>query len=63
MNLLKRLAEEGQVPATNNPQRNSALATKTFRNGVGASGSFSSSASSEVTLARENEVLGPSKED
>ncbi|GMY34577.1 protein ROOT HAIR DEFECTIVE 3-like [Fagus crenata] len=68
MNLLKRLAEEGQKtttndphrnPATNDPQRNPALASNSFRNGVSASSSMSSSASSEVT----SEYTSPSKED
>ncbi|XP_035544667.1 uncharacterized protein LOC108998992 [Juglans regia] len=60
MNLLKRLAEEGQVPAANDPQRNPALASKSFRNGVSSSGDTSSSASSEVTSS---EYSSNSKED
>lgn len=60
MNLLKRLAEEGQMPATNDPQRNPALASKSFRNVVGASSETSSSASSEVTSS---EYSSPAKED
>uniref|UniRef100_A0A2N9EWL8 GB1/RHD3-type G domain-containing protein n=1 Tax=Fagus sylvatica TaxID=28930 RepID=A0A2N9EWL8_FAGSY len=68
MNLLKRLAEEGQKtttndphrnPATNDPQRNPALASNSFRNGVSASSSMSSCASSEVT----SEYSSPPKED
>ncbi|XP_041000228.1 protein ROOT HAIR DEFECTIVE 3-like [Juglans microcarpa x Juglans regia] len=60
MNLLKRLAEEGQVPAANDPQRNPSLASKSFRNGVSSSGDTSSSASSEVTSS---EYSSNSKED
>ncbi|XP_059459262.1 protein ROOT HAIR DEFECTIVE 3-like [Corylus avellana] len=60
MNLLKRLAEEGQIPATNDPQRNPPLAAKSFRNGVSASSDTSSSASSEVTSS---EYSSPSKEE
>jgi hypothetical protein len=60
MNLLKRLAEEGQIPATNDPQRNPPLASKSFRNGVSASNDTSSSASSGVTSS---EYSSPSKEE
>lgn len=48
------------MPATNDPQRNPALASKSFRNVVGASSETSSSASSEVTSS---EYSSPSKED
>uniref|UniRef100_A0A7N2LNH1 Sey1/RHD3-like three-helix bundle domain-containing protein n=1 Tax=Quercus lobata TaxID=97700 RepID=A0A7N2LNH1_QUELO len=69
MNLLKRLAEEGQNPMTNDPnrnpatndqQRNPALESRSFRNGVSASSSMSSSASSEVISS---EYSSPAKED
>ncbi|XP_050285606.1 protein ROOT HAIR DEFECTIVE 3-like [Quercus robur] len=69
MNLLKRLAEEGQNPMTNDPnrnpatndqQRNPALESRSFRNGVSASSSVSSSASSEVISS---EYSSPAKED
>lgn len=69
MNLLKRLAEEGQNPMTNDPnrnpatndqQRNPALESRSFRNGVSASSSMSSSASSEVISS---EYASPAKED
>lgn len=69
MNLLKRLAEEGQNPMTNDPnrnpatndqQRNPALESRNFRNGVSASSSMSSSASSEVIST---EYSSPAKED
>ncbi|KAG2728813.1 hypothetical protein I3760_01G221700 [Carya illinoinensis] len=60
MNLLKRLAEEGQIPAANDPQRNHSLESKSFRNGVSTSSDTSSStASSEVTSS---ESSSPSKE-
>lgn len=49
MNLLKRLAEEGQMPATNDPHRSPALAPRSLRNGVSGSSEGSSSVTSEVT--------------
>ncbi|XWS16215.1 hypothetical protein CRYUN_Cryun34aG0066100 [Craigia yunnanensis] len=48
MNLLRKLAEEGQIAATKNPQRNPAAASKSFQNGSNSS-ETSSSASSGVT--------------
>ncbi|KAJ4717874.1 Protein ROOT HAIR DEFECTIVE 3-like [Melia azedarach] len=50
MNLLKKLAEEGQIPTPNNndPPRNPVAASKNYANGVSTS-EMSSSASSEVT--------------
>ncbi|KAF5466452.1 hypothetical protein F2P56_016375 [Juglans regia] len=61
MNLLKRLAEEGQIPAANDPQRNHSLESKSFRNGVSTSSDTSSStASSEVTSS---ESSSPAKAD
>ncbi|KAL4625706.1 protein ROOT HAIR DEFECTIVE 3-like [Castanea sativa] len=66
MNLLKRLAEEGQNPMTNDPNRNPATndqqrnESRSFRNGVSASSSTSSSASSEVISS---EYSSPAKED
>lgn len=46
MNLMRKLAEEGQNPATNNPQRNPSRSNQSD----GPSGSaLSSSASSNVT--------------
>ncbi|KAL8118744.1 hypothetical protein AgCh_016307 [Apium graveolens] len=50
MNLLKKLAEEGQAPTTGNNQRNPSLAAKSSPSG---SGHISSSASSEV-ISSEN---------
>ncbi|KAL6996332.1 Cell wall protein rhd3 [Sarracenia purpurea var. burkii] len=52
MNLLRRLAEEGQRVATPEPQRNPPLAAKSFQSGVNNNnGDLSSSASSEITSA------------
>ncbi|KAF4399263.1 hypothetical protein G4B88_022346 [Cannabis sativa] len=60
MNIIKKLAEEGQVPAANNPQRNPALASKNYQNGVNASSEMSSTGSSEIT---ENDNSSSSKQD
>ncbi|CAL5375945.1 unnamed protein product [Camellia sinensis] len=50
MNLLKKLAEEGQIPAATGHQMNhSSLGSTSFRSGVDNNGDMSSSASSEVT--------------
>ncbi|KAJ8756094.1 hypothetical protein K2173_024641 [Erythroxylum novogranatense] len=49
MNILKRLAEEGQKAATNDPQGNAPISSKSFQNGAGTSTNMSSSASSGVT--------------
>lgn len=46
MNLIKKLAEEGQNPATNNPQRNP---SKDNYNAVTAGSAVSSSSSSNIT--------------
>ncbi|XP_022724892.1 protein ROOT HAIR DEFECTIVE 3-like isoform X2 [Durio zibethinus] len=63
MNLLRKLAEEGQIPATNNPLRNPALASKSFQNGS-TSSDMSSSASSGVTSAGNwTEYSSPTKEE
>ncbi|XP_052181348.1 protein ROOT HAIR DEFECTIVE 3-like [Diospyros lotus] len=53
MNLLRRLAEEGQKAATTEPQRNHPLTSKSFQSGVNSNGELSSSASSEV-ISSEN---------
>ena len=50
MNLLRKLAEEGQVPATADGQRNPSSAAESFRSG---NSDISSSASSEV-ISSEN---------
>ncbi|XP_021294004.1 protein ROOT HAIR DEFECTIVE 3-like [Herrania umbratica] len=63
MNLLRKLAEEGQIPANNNPQRNPAVASKGFQNGSPSS-DLSSSASSGVTSSGNGtEYSSPTKED
>ncbi|XP_022715165.1 protein ROOT HAIR DEFECTIVE 3-like [Durio zibethinus] len=63
MNLLKKLAEEGQMPATNNPQRNQAVRSTSFQNGS-TSSNMSSSASSGVTASGNGtEYSNPTKED
>ncbi|KAK9282342.1 hypothetical protein L1049_005258 [Liquidambar formosana] len=63
MNLLKKLAEEGQTPATSDPQRNPSPASKSFRNGVNTS-DLSSSASSGITSSENGtENSSPSKHD
>ncbi|KAJ0075276.1 hypothetical protein Patl1_33520 [Pistacia atlantica] len=63
-NLLRKLAEEGQVPATNDPPRNPVIPSKNYRNGVSTSSDLSSSASSEVTSSGNGtEQSSLSKED
>ncbi|KAK3220482.1 hypothetical protein Dsin_014452 [Dipteronia sinensis] len=60
MNLIKKLAEEGQAPVTN---ENPTVASKSNQNGVSTSDS-SSSASSGVTSSRnENEYFSASKDE
>ncbi|CAL0326060.1 unnamed protein product [Lupinus luteus] len=60
MNLIKRLAEEGQNPANNNPPRNE---SRNNHNAV-TDGAASSSASSNVTsLDNEREYTSPSKQE
>ncbi|XP_047334056.1 protein ROOT HAIR DEFECTIVE 3 homolog 1-like isoform X2 [Impatiens glandulifera] len=50
MNLLKKLAEEGQMPASGaDPRRNSPLAAKSFQNSVNNGGDLSSTGSSTIT--------------
>ncbi|KHG10361.1 root hair defective 3 -like protein [Gossypium arboreum] len=64
MNLLTKLAEQGQSPATNNPQTNvGAAAFKSFQNGSSSS-STSSTASSGVTASGNDiDYSSPPKED
>ncbi|XP_021890234.1 protein ROOT HAIR DEFECTIVE 3-like [Carica papaya] len=64
MNLLKKLAEEGQTVSTNNTGRNPPVASKGIRNGESTSSEFSSNASSGITSS-ENIVdySSPLKED
>ncbi|KAM7483840.1 hypothetical protein LguiB_008423 [Lonicera macranthoides] len=63
MNLLRKLAEEGQAPAAaNNPQRNAAVQSKSFQSGANDYGDMSSSGSSEVTnMENGNEYSSPSQ--
>lgn len=69
MNLLRKLAEEGQAPArapaNPNPQRNGSTQSKSFQSGSNDNGDvsmMSSSASSEVTNAENgNEYSSPSQ--
>ncbi|PSS07350.1 Protein ROOT HAIR DEFECTIVE like [Actinidia chinensis var. chinensis] len=49
MNLLRKLAEEGQKPATTEPLRNHPLAARSFQSGVTNNSGFSSTGSSDVT--------------
>lgn len=57
MNLLKGLAEAGQVPETSGPQRNPAVTAKSIQNGA-------SSSSSEVTSSENGtEYSSASKQD
>ncbi|GAB4842527.1 Cell wall protein rhd3 [Ancistrocladus abbreviatus] len=52
MSLLKRLAEEGQIPAAGDSHReHPPVAAKSYHGGAEADGSFSSTASSQVTAA------------
>lgn len=60
MNLVRRLAEEGQNPANNNPQRNQPINNYNALPG----GAVSSSASSNVTsLDNGNEYSSPTKDE
>ena len=51
MNLLRRLAEEGQRPANADPQQNPAIPANTLRSTTNDHSEISSSASSEVTTS------------
>ncbi|XVF86825.1 hypothetical protein PTKIN_Ptkin18bG0073600 [Pterospermum kingtungense] len=64
INLLRKLAEEGQMPATNNPQGNPAAASRSFNNGSNSSDT-TSSASSGVTFSSGNrtQYSSPTKEE
>lgn len=60
MNLLRKLAEEGQMPANPNSQQNPSLASKSFRSSTSEQSGVSSSASSEVTTSENgNEYSSP----
>ncbi|KAE8659562.1 Protein ROOT HAIR DEFECTIVE 3-like protein 2 [Hibiscus syriacus] len=61
MNLLRKLAEQGQSPATNYPQTNPGAESKSFQSG---SSSMASSASSGITAPRNDiEYSSSSKEE
>ncbi|KAL5579496.1 hypothetical protein UlMin_011938 [Ulmus minor] len=60
MNIIRKLAEEGNAPAANDSQRNPALASKSFRNGGNTTSEASSTGSSEIT---ENDQSSSSKQD
>ncbi|KAL2534061.1 Protein ROOT HAIR DEFECTIVE 31 [Abeliophyllum distichum] len=59
MNLLRKLAEEGQRPAQTDPQRNPPLATPSFQSGTNNYSGISSSASSEVTTENGTKQSNP----
>ncbi|XP_009769230.1 protein ROOT HAIR DEFECTIVE 3 isoform X1 [Nicotiana tabacum] len=65
MNLLKKLAEEGQGVASGEPQRNPAVASKSFRgsSSTNDSGDVSTSAPSEVTSENGTEYSSSSLHD
>nr|GEV70739.1 protein root hair defective 3-like [Tanacetum cinerariifolium] len=64
-NLLRKLAEEGERPASSEVHRNTSSppqASRVIQDGVGGSNSgFSSTASSEVTMEQEMEYTSPPK--
>lgn len=53
MNLLRKLAEEGQRPGNADPQRNPPVPAQSLRSGTNDNSTLSSSASSEV-ISSEN---------
>lgn len=62
MNLLRKLAEEGQKPAAPEPQRNRPVAATSFQSGSNNNGDVSSTASSEVTWSENGtEYTSPSR--
>ena len=63
MNLLRKLAEEGQIPATNNPQRNPAAVSKSFPNGSKSSDTSSSASSGVTSSGNGTEYSSPTKEE
>ncbi|MCD7465819.1 Cell wall protein rhd3 [Datura stramonium] len=63
MNLLKRLAEEGQGMASGQPQGNPALVSKSFRGSTNDNGDVSTSATSEVTSENGTEYSSSSLHD
>ncbi|KAL3375614.1 hypothetical protein AABB24_006868 [Solanum stoloniferum] len=63
MNLLKRLAEEGQGMANGQPQGNPALSSKSFRGSTNDHGDVSTSGTSEVTSENGTEYSSSSLHD
>lgn len=65
MNLMKKLAEEGQMPAANDPrpQRNPSMAAKTFRNGNETSSAMSTASSGVTNAENGTEYTSTSKYD
>lgn len=63
MNLLKRLAEEGQGVANGQPQANPALSSKSFRGSTNDHGDVSTSGTSEVTSENGTEYSSSSLHD
>lgn len=64
MNLLRKLAEEGQKPPAPEPQRNRPVAANSFQSGSNNNGDVSSTASSEVTWSEiRTEYMSPSRQE
>ncbi|KAE8669731.1 Protein ROOT HAIR DEFECTIVE 3-like protein 2 [Hibiscus syriacus] len=63
MNLLKKLAEEGKMPATNNSQANQSVASKSFQNGSTRSNTSLSASSGITASGNGNECSSPVKEE
>ncbi|KAI4381040.1 hypothetical protein MLD38_007157 [Melastoma candidum] len=63
MNLLMKLAEEGQAPVTNNPHRNTIAESRIHPNRVDTPSGMSSMGSSERTSENRTEYTSTSKED
>ncbi|XP_022721539.1 protein ROOT HAIR DEFECTIVE 3-like isoform X2 [Durio zibethinus] len=63
INLLRKLAEEGQMPATNNPQRNPATASRSFQNGNTSIDTSSSASSGVTSSANGTQYSSPTKEE
>ncbi|KAI8544599.1 hypothetical protein RHMOL_Rhmol08G0309500 [Rhododendron molle] len=64
MNLLRKLAEEGQKPPAPEPQRNRPVAANSFQSGSNNNGDVSSTASSEVTWSEiGTEYTSPSRQE
>lgn len=63
MDLLKKLAEAGQVPQANDPHRNPAVGPKSFGSRGGTNGNVSSTGSSAVLSEDTTEYSSTLKED